>query len=220
MPIIKEYISESTHWAVWEVVESESEMMDELTEFSLFSDQLSMIKAGNRRIEFLAVRLLLSRMVGRQCRIDYHEDGKPFVDSLGRSISISHTRSKFVSILISDEAICGIDIELNNSRIFNIRSRFVSPKEELFINEERQQEQLLLIWSAKESLYKAIPGSAIDFIDHLEIMPFDLSGKGRFEAREYYTKEQYRFSVEYINSSDYVLTIATRLGIDNGVCNN
>ncbi|MGL4993103.1 MAG: 4'-phosphopantetheinyl transferase superfamily protein [Bacteroidales bacterium] len=211
MPIVNECKSDRYYWAVWEIKESEQEMLQMLTQEHLFKDQLSNIKAKSRRVEFLAVRLLLFNMVGKQLRIDYQDDGKPFSSALGRTISITHTRSKFVSILISDEPICGIDIELNSRQVSNIRSRFISYNEESFLNEENHQEQLLLIWSAKESLFKSIPGSSIDFIDHLEVMPFELSDQGRFEAREYYTKEQFRFCVDYINCSDYILTVAMRL---------
>lgn len=211
MPIIREVSSCELHWAVWELTESESALLNRLPTKALYTERYDCLKTESRRREFLAVRALLVEMTGREQAVAYHEDGKPYLKGSGQTLSISHTHGQYVAVLLADEPLSGIDIELRNDRVMRVRRRFVSPNEELFLQPDFLLEQLLLIWSAKESMYKALPGEGIDFLHHLEVLPFEFAKSGLFYGREYYSEEERRFEIAYHAESDYVLTIATRM---------
>ena len=53
---------------------------------------------------------------------------------------------------------------------------------------------LLLHWSAKETMFKCMNASDVDFREHLHVMPFTPDEQGVFSAAEYRTAEKQIFS--------------------------
>ncbi len=67
---------------------------------------------------------------------------------------------------------------------------------------------LLLHWSAKETIFKCLNASEVDFRGHMRILPFAVNESGIFSAEEYRTVEKRRFAIHYYLFPDFVLTLS------------
>ncbi len=152
MPLIhKREINRSAFWGIWEVTESEKEL---LASYPANESEISLLNSFShsfRRTQFLASRLLLHTLVPGS-KISYDENGKPWLDNRGIFISISHSAS-FIAILI-DTMRCGIDIEIIRPKIERIVPKFLCEREIEESNAEPLTERLHVYWCVKEALYK------------------------------------------------------------------
>ena len=67
--------------------------------------------AAHRRLEWLAVRVLLYTLSGEEKEIAYHPSGKPYLADDSASISISHTKGYVAVALGLPGREVGVDIE-------------------------------------------------------------------------------------------------------------
>ena len=115
-------------------------------------------KNVGRQKEFLCVRALLMEMTGDEALcIGHEESGRPVVE--GWQVSISHTRGYAVLMLSRTKAV-GVDIEYRSDRIAKIASHFIRPDETA-----GNVEQMLVLWCAKETLYKLHSGDNLHYFD-------------------------------------------------------
>jgi 4'-phosphopantetheinyl transferase len=176
MPLILHKAIENGVIGLWKI----SEEVDELYQLSRLSDPDQLTYAGisslHRKKEWLATRALLNNLTGEPVRISYHEDGRPYPEKGEFKISISHT-SGFVTILLHQKSIPGIDIELTNRQVGKVASRFLSSEELDACREssEYSNRQLLLHWCAKEAVFKMVPFSNIEFSTDIRIKLNDVS---------------------------------------------
>lgn len=208
MPVIRSYKTEEYEWAIWKIEESEEKLISLLSFSRETIDQARSFTSPVRRKEFLAVRALIFTLLNELPEITYNEHGKPFL-SHERSISISHTKGKYAAVLISCNERCGIDIEIKNDRVRKVVSRFISPNEKAFLNadEEIELEQLLIIWSAKEALFKAVEEPEINFIQQLHAESFTPQyGYGSFNGSESKSPRKWRGKIHYLLADDFVMT--------------
>jgi phosphopantetheinyl transferase len=119
-----------------------------------------------RQRERHAVNMLLAAMTGEGTyRIDHEPSGKPILQSAGdkalgyNQISISHTHG-YAAIILSCDTPVGIDIEYCSDRVNRIASRFIHPNEKA-----ETTLQKLLLWSAKETVYKLYSEDKLEFFD-------------------------------------------------------
>lgn len=99
--------------------------------------------------------------------IDRNENGKPFLADLSQEISISHT-SIYWCVMTSEKQ-CGIDIELRSRKSSHISRRFASEQELALCENVFQENPSLLIWCAKEALFKHFSRTEVDFKKDLQI---------------------------------------------------
>jgi phosphopantetheinyl transferase len=160
-----------------------------------------------RRLEWLSVRVLLKELAGEEKEILYHSSGKPYLADNSFHISISHTKG-YVAVSLNREKETAIDIEKIAPRVENIRSRFMSEKEEKALSENQELIHLLLHWSAKETLFKILNERNVEFKSQLHIQSFEplLYEWGSFQAYETRTGQQNTFTIDYYVHEDYVLT--------------
>ncbi len=155
-----------------------------------------------RERERLAVRHLLHSMTGDETADIGHEpSGKPFLDTTGTasqdtSLSISHTKG-YAALLLSDDGDVGIDIEYRSDRVERIAERFIRPDEPVGTTLEK-----LLLWSAKETVYKLFSADKLMFFD-MRLLSFEESVM-LVENR----KQKKVVSVHFEYTDDYVLTYA------------
>lgn len=156
-----------------------------------------------RQKERIAVHSLLGVMMPSADRMTMaHEaSGKPFLmldekPCKELSVSVSHTRG-FAVLMLSEEAQVGIDIEYRSDRVENIASRFIHPSESAFSTEEK-----LLLWSAKETIYKLFSTDRLDFFDML------LKSWGSDTMLLENHKRRLAVNVHFETTPDYVLTYA------------
>lgn len=205
MPLYKKIQHNShTQILVWEIVESKSELLKNLTLTKSSMERAESMHSEMHQKGFLSVRQLL-RIAGYTDRdLFYTDDGKPHLKD-GKHISISHSFT-FSTIAISNYEI-GIDIEKNREKIIKIAPKFVADEYD-FMAEENVVEFLTVVWGAKESLYKIHPDGGLLFKHHLPIEPFKLSDKktrGWIKKDNFY--EVYQIFFEHIKDFSLVYAI-------------
>ena len=118
----------------------------------------------------------------------------PLGSSKKSQISISHTRG-YAALILSDDSEVGIDIEYRSDRVERIASRFIRPDEKAETTDEK-----LLLWSAKEAVYKLFSEDNLMFFD-MRTLSID-EGVVRMEN----IKRNIVVDVHYAFTADYVLT--------------
>jgi phosphopantetheinyl transferase len=202
MPFLKEFIiNEKTKVRLWKV------MIGELNTKELNSDEKNLLKLKKSNIlkeQFLATRKLLA-LENTDYKITYDNNGKPLLNSK-YNISISHSH-EIAAIAISDNSKIGLDIQLNENKIINIQDKFLNPSEKLNIVESPSLKILTMIWTSKESIYKAVGIKGISFSDNIKIekvVEEDKTGIG------YYTNgsEKVKFDLKFFYVDEYTICYA------------
>src|SRR5450759_465688 len=89
--ITKHYLNEFSILGVWKIEEDLNTLLDLVL---LDNDEKKKYKgfsSNSRKLEFLSVRALLSELIGREAKIVYNKNNKPFLKDGSRFISISHS---------------------------------------------------------------------------------------------------------------------------------
>lgn len=224
MPIFNKWEYNGASCGIWKVTETAEVLRSLLTEKSI-SDDFGKYKSTIRQLEYLAVRVLLLDMLGRECTVLHYESGKPYLKGSVARISISHTRG-YVAVIIHPEKEVGIDIEYHSERVKKVVSRFIGVEEMSLIeyklrsvSSEADRDKFilnlyLLFWSAKETMFKMMNASEVDFIRHLHIdsillsdIPVSCSSfNGSMLANESKTSGGMRMNVEFAVAEDFVCT--------------
>lgn len=186
-------------WKITEPVETLLSLLNESEAIALKKEYHS----ESRLREIAATRVLLSRIINRSVKIEYLPNGKPYLGDYPLNISISHTKG-YAAVILSRSECLGIDIEYISERVKRIRSRFVSDKES--IDPENEPIHLLLHWSAKETMYKALSREGVELKTDFIINSFIPETSGMFTAGEFFSEKQLRFNIQYFITEDYVLT--------------
>ena len=167
-------------WGIWKIEESSEVLLSLLRNREEYLPQLELIRAEQRRREWLACRVLLQELTGGPACIAYRP--------------------------LKNRPAAGIDIEYHSGRVSKIRSRFMNPEEEAGIDKEHETEHLLLHWCAKETLFKMIGQEEVDFLHHLHVRPFPYAEEGSFTVYETRTEEGAVYRLDYLVTPDFVLT--------------
>ena len=207
MPLYRTYRKGELVVGVWKVEETIGQLRSVFKDFSLYESDLQKFKAEKRQLEWLAVRVLLKELLGEEKVIDYLPSGKPFLKDRSACVSFSHTCG-YVAVAVHPTKEVGIDIEQYGNRVGRLASRFVREDEMQSVRAGNEIYALLLHWSAKETMFKLMNQSDVDFLDHLHILPFIPTELGEMEAVEYRTDLHQPFQISYYTHSDYVLTFA------------
>lgn len=193
--------------AIWQIVESEEELVAPLSNGRvLLEEARQRFKAAGRRIEWLAVRRLMHQL-GIASPIAYLPSGKPYLKDDERHISISHTRG-YAAVAISETKPIGLDIEQRTDKVYRVQHKFLSPEEKsLLPSEKKNVEALLIIWTAKEAMFKLVDKEGIDFAEHFHLDPFTVAPAGECTARETFTPEHRTFSLRYWVLPEFVMSL-------------
>ncbi len=185
------------------MAESPEVLLSQLVNKQELEEFIQSTTSPARILERIVVRVLLKTLLGEEKIINYYPNGKPYLEDQSINISISHTRD-YVAVIVSQSPSLGIDIEYISDRVQRVRSRFVSDRE--YIDPENEILHLLLHWSGKETMYKALSRENIDLKEHFHIKKFIPQQKGFFEASETFTEDNLQFKIQYIVTDDYVVT--------------
>ena len=204
MPFLKDFIiNNSTKIIIWKIIPGE------LSETHLSDhdkDLLKIRKGKNSKEYFLAVRKLLENE-DPELTIDYDLKGKPFLNKQ-KGISISHS-NEIVAIGISSEIDFGIDIQYKTDKIFKIKSKFLSNNESKFLGKTDDIEHLIKLWSAKESIFKALGKEGVSFLNDIEI---DTSNEKDLFRTGYYKKDniKIKFDLDFLFIEEYIICHANK----------
>jgi 4'-phosphopantetheinyl transferase len=167
---------------LWNLIETEAQLLQEFKWIAPENEiqNAAGFKNARRKSEWIAARLLLYELLDQVEEIFYHTNGKPFIPGHGMDISISHTKG-LVAVLIAKK-LAGIDVEILNDRVLQIEDRFLCQAEKECILEDHRIQSVLLIWSAKETLYKIFGEKGLDFKERIYIKPFVLGKEGHING--------------------------------------
>lgn len=206
MLIRKEHTPDKGLLGIWKITETKEELLqffsDGLREKA--ANHVSGMKSERRALEWLSTRLMLQLLLNDEDKIVRHRrDGRPYIPDGSCNISISHT-NKYAAILLHKTQNVGIDIEIRSERVGKLASKFISETE--FVDESQKTVHQLLHWSAKESIFKQMDETEIDFKEHLHIEPFTPQKKGIINAQETKSDQHRKYELHYEIHPDYVLT--------------
>lgn len=211
MAVCLQHEDAGCRWAVWQVDETLEELLALLPERLWFEQELANYSSASRKLERTAVRVLLHEMLSEDFVLAYCPDGKPTLASHpDMDISISHTGGYVAVSLGKKGMVVGIDIEQYHPRILRLQSRFMHPEQEK--PEPYKGDivwSLLLHWSAKETMFKCMRRSEVDFIRHLHIRLFHTQECGVMQAYESRTDLGRSFDIQYRIQEKYVLTFTS-----------
>ena len=200
MPFLKEFIiNYNTKIKLWKI------NTGELNNFELDVYDSSLIKSKKSQLakeQFLAVRKIL-HLENPSYKIRYDESGKPSINS-DLNISISHS-NLIAGIVFSGFNQTAIDIEDKESKIINIQNKFLNESEKLKDEYQSDLDYLTKIWTAKESIYKALGIKGISFSDNIVIKNIKKN-----KGHGYYIngKEKYKFDLMFFSIDNYILCYA------------
>ena len=204
MPFLKEFIiNEKTKIKLWKV------MIGELNPKKLNNEEIKLFKLKKSNLlkeQFLAIRKILA-LENSDYIITYDLDGKPTLNSEFK-ISISHSH-EIAALVISNNLKFGIDVQFKESKILNIKNKFLNEFEKLNIVGDPSIDILTMIWTSKESIYKAIGLKGISFSENIKIDKVtvkDKIGKG------YYINgaEKVKFDLRFFYLDEYILCYASQ----------
>ena len=188
-----ENINTHTTLLVWKITETEEQLQSQLPESVLETIANKNYKSKSRRLEVMATyALLTSHLKTPSVIIDHNSNGQPLLD--GFHISISHTNG-YACVLLSTQKVVAIDIEYRSDRIERIRSKFLRSDEPF-----TSIEDLLLVWSAKETLYKYFSEDDLMY-NEMKVESISDSFLSMINLK---TNE--KKMVSYLSTPDYVLT--------------
>ena len=188
-----EKINSHTTLLVWRITEAEEQLKSQLPKSVLEIITNKNYKSESRRLEVMATyALLTSYLKTPSIIIDHNSNGQPLLD--GFYLSISHTND-YACVLLSTQKVVAIDIEYRSDRIERIRSKFLR-SDEAFTSIE----DLLLVWSAKETLYKYFSE------DDLMYNEMKVESISAFSLSMINLKTNEKKMVSYLSTPDYVLT--------------
>ena len=157
MPLFYQHnIDHSTKLAIWHIIETEDFFLNKV---SIQNN----ITHWHKRLQHLAGRYLLQELYPD---FPYHlmeiaDTKKPFLPNEKYFFSISHC-GDYAAVIVSKKNRVGVDIELVNPKIELIKHKFLNEKEFL-LPEKNNLQQLTLLWSCKEAVFKWYGNGGIDF---------------------------------------------------------
>lgn len=188
-----EEVCKGVRLGLWRMEEEPEELLSGFPHLRLLEMPY---KYPARKKEFLCVRALLLAMTGDpKLRIDHAESGQPIVE--GWQVSISHTKG-YAVLMLSKEKAVGVDIEYRSDRVAKIASHYIRPDEMA-----ETTEQMLVLWCAKETLYKLHSDDNLAYFDMRAVAPPDGN-----ELKLENMKRSKQVTVHVIPAPDYILTWA------------
>jgi 4'-phosphopantetheinyl transferase len=202
--ITKHYLNEFSILGVWKIEED----LDVLLELVVLDNdekkKYKSFSSNSRKLEFLSVRALLADLIGKEAKIVYNKNNKPFLKDGSRFISISHSH-KLTAILLSTNEKVGIDLEYMSSNIAAIAFKFLNRKEKVAKEQEERKYHLYIHWCAKEALYKICDKEGISIRKNITIEPFKVKDSGEIKGQVRTDKINESFDLYYSKYDNYAI---------------
>lgn len=191
--------------SVWEVTESEEELLKIISIPNEELEELLMIRSESRRREKLAVRALLNTVFEDKVYLGHHDNGSPFIQNNSTHISITHTNN-FVAIITHPTEDVGIDIECLERDFSVVEKKALSEDEREDLSDKHRNLQLAIYWCAKEAIYKRMSQHGVDFAKQMEVDKFNPKDEGDIDAT-FIDKdgEEEEFELEYEVFDNHVM---------------
>jgi phosphopantetheinyl transferase len=202
--ITKHYLNEHSVLGVWKIEED----LDALLDIVILDDEerkrYRNFKSNSRKLEFLSVRALLCELLGKDARIVYNKNNKPFLKDGSRFISISHSY-KLTAILLSTNEKVGIDLEYMSSNISALAYKFLNRREKITKDYKDRKYHMYIHWCAKEALYKICDKEGISIKKNITIKPFMVTASGEINGSVNTDKIDETFNLYYYRYGNYTI---------------
>jgi phosphopantetheinyl transferase len=208
LPVITDInINNNCRLAVWEITEDEKSLASQLILSEDEKEFLSEIKVEKKKLQWLASRCLIRMIVNVKEYISMHasDEGQPMMSNLKQKVSISHA-GKYAAVIMSKENNVGIDVEIISDKVLAIKEKFIGEAELTWMREEKNFLKPLLIWSAKESMFKWYGKGCVDFKENLLLEKFELEKSGTIKANFNHRLKKQALVINYEVKKDFVIT--------------
>jgi hypothetical protein len=202
--ITKHYLNEYSILGVWKIVEELDTLLDLVSLDASEKKKYDGFSSNSRKLEYLSVRALLSELIGKNVKIVYNKNNKPFLNDGSRFISISHSH-KLTAILLSTNEKVGIDLEYMSSNIAALAFKFINRKEKVSKTIDEKRYHLYIHWCAKEALYKICDKEGISIRNNITIEPFMVAEAGEIKGRVQTSKIKETFDLHYSKYDNYAI---------------
>ena len=189
---------------MWEITEDFDTLYGMVNLVAVEKARLDSFKNISRKIEWLSVRALVKTMLGKDTRILYNSENKPFVRGNTHNISITHS-NKLTAVIIGKDKRVGIDLEFMSGKISKVANKFINDRENITGDPELSKLHLYLHWCAKETLYKICDKQDINFRDGITISPFRPDEHGYMKGQVINGNGEEFFEMEYLQHDNYAL---------------
>ena len=191
--------------ALWKPEETPEELLSILGNTHLYESIMTSCKTEKRKVEKLTTRILINLLQKGEAEMKYNDNGKPYLVSSSEYISVSHTQC-CIAVAISSRPI-GIDVERIATKVLALKEKFLSVSEIQSIDSNKELIHTLLLWSAKESIFKLMDATGVDFKKSIHIKKFIPEVSGLFVIGESHTQKHNFYTIFYKVYPQYVLTI-------------
>ncbi len=176
-------INQSTKLAIWKIEEDEAFFLSKVP-------LQKSITHPHKRLQHLAARYLLQLLFPDfpYTEIVIADTNKPYLPYEQYHFSISHC-GNFAAAIVSLHQRVGIDIELASDKVLKVAHKFLSKKEMQDFGVTTQNtftttliHQTILLWNAKEAIFKWWGWGNINFSEEIRLQQFDIAHEGIFNA--------------------------------------
>jgi phosphopantetheinyl transferase len=172
--------------------EQESKYLETLT----FNEKtrLDSIKHPTKKLEFAASRFLKHKLFGSQ-EIKYLEHGTPVLEQIDPSlklhISITHSRN-YTAIAQHKDFPIAVDLEWIDDKSVRLAPKFCN-ENEASIFDMASKEEMTLLWSFKETLYKLSDRNGLIFKEDIRVSKKNGSYQGKVRLQSGFLKVDLSF---------------------------
>ncbi len=202
--ITKHYLNKETIIGVWKIEEDIPALLEMVALGPEDLSRYEIFRSTSRKLEFLSVRALLSEMLGKDARIVYNKNNKPFIKDGSHFISITHS-NKLTAILISKDERVGIDLEYMRMNINAFASKFLNKKEKITRRWSDRTYHLYIHWCAKEAIYKICDKEGINIVTDITIEPFVVRESGEIRGSVKNERIDDQFTLFYSKYDNYTI---------------
>lgn len=193
---------------VWKIDETVQELLSLSLSNNIATDEIAGCKSVQRQSEWMAVRLALVSLLGKNVEIKYYDDGKPYIDVPGIAISISHTAG-YAVVALSSCGVIGVDVERRDRNALSLAHRYMNEDEGIAHIGIEANLSALLHWSMKESLFKVVGNVGGTFKHNITVKPFQIKDEGTAQIllHDISNVEDTMFVVCYSVYEEYLITL-------------
>lgn len=179
MPLYREFNLGKATVAVWKITETAEELLSRLP--AEYIPAALLLRDGQRRTEWLAVRILLERMCGADARIVYDEAGRPVLSGAVGYISVSHTDG-YALLAYSLSNPVGVDMEHVDRNVSTAARRFLNESHLNTVSDSWRATYMLASWCACEALFKLVGDVGGTYKKNVIVRPFLLGTQGTMDV--------------------------------------
>ncbi len=150
---------------LWQIDETEEQLFAGAMLSSEQCEHLATLTNKMHRLQWLAARNIAA--LNLNTTISYKLNGAPLLVDSAMNVSISHT-DNYVALYVAPHK-CGVDIEVISRNAQKIARKFTTDTEVEIARKLYPENPHLLLWCAKEAMYKSVGIDGAEFLKDLII---------------------------------------------------